>query len=72
MEASVDYESLATGWFTDERKLNSRKRKVDEAVDNLEFFLLSPDNVHTYSWDMNMNILYCQSFNVQSQGQTYG
>ena len=49
MEALVDYEALVTGQFTDERKVNSRKRKDDEAVDNLVKFLLSPDNVRTYS-----------------------
>ena len=78
MEALVDYEALVTGQFTVERKLNSRKRKDDEAVDNLVMFLLSPNNVRTYSWGtvektyLNMNILYYQSFNVRPQGQTYG
>ena len=50
MEALVDYEALVNGLFTDERKVNSRKRKDDEAVDDLVKFLLSPDNVRTYSW----------------------
>ena len=50
MEALVDYEALLTGQFTDERNVNSRKRKDDEAVYDFVKFLLSPDNVRTYSW----------------------
>ena len=50
MEALVDYEALVTEQFTDERKVNSLKRKDDEAVYDFVKFLLSPDNVCTYSW----------------------
>ena len=50
MEALLDYEALVTGQFTDERKVNSHKRKDDEAVDDFVKFLLRPDNVRTYSW----------------------
>ena len=50
MEALVDYEALVTGQFTDKRKVNSRKRKDDEAVYDFIKFLLSPNDVRTYSW----------------------
>ena len=50
MEALVDYETIVAGNFTDEKKKNSRKRKDDNAVDDLVKFLLSPENVRTYSW----------------------
>ena len=50
MEALVDYETLVTGKFIEQPKKNSRKRKDDEAVNDLVKFLLSPDNVCTYSW----------------------
>ena len=48
MEAFVDYETLVTGKFTDERKINSRKRKNDNAVDDLGKYLLGPGNVPMY------------------------
>ncbi len=74
MKALMDNETLLTGKFTEETKINSRKRKDDEAVDDLVKFLLSPDNVYTYSWgtivnDLSkyMKVLYFQNFYVQLQ-----
>ena len=74
MKALMDNETLLTGKFTEETKINSRKRKDDEAVDDLVKFLLSPDNVHSYSWgtivnDLSkyMKVLYFQNFYVQLQ-----
>ncbi len=80
MEDLVDYETLATGKFIDERKKNSRKRKDDEAVDDLVKFLLSPDNVHTYSWgtivkdlsEHEKNCIPKASTYIQLQGLTFG
>ena len=51
MEALVDYEALVTGQFKDKRKVNSRKRKDDEAVYDFVKFLLSPDNVHASTYN---------------------
>ena len=50
MGVSVDFETLVTGKLRDERKICSKKRKADEVIDDSVHFLLSPNNVHTYSW----------------------
>ena len=57
MEALVDYKSLVTGKFTDERWKNIKKRKDDEAIDDLVKILLSPDNIVTCSWGTIVNDL---------------
>ena len=41
---------FASRKFTDNKKINSCKRKDDSAVDNLGKVLLSLDDVCTYSW----------------------
>ena len=55
MDAFFDYETLVTGKLTDEKKVNSRKSKNDDAVDDLGKYLSSPDNVCTYSWSTIIN-----------------
>ena len=50
MEALVDYEKLIAGEFMDDKKIYSRDKKNDLAVEKAVKFLLQPDNIGTFSW----------------------
>ena len=50
MEALVDYEKLIAGELMDEKKIYSRDKKNNLAVEKAVKFLLQPDNIRTFSW----------------------
>ena len=50
MEALVDYEKLIAGEFMDDKKIYSRDKKNNLAVEKAVKFLLQPDNIRTFSW----------------------
>ena len=50
MTALVDYELFASGKFSDERKIKSRKRKSDNSISYAVKFILHQDNVKIFLW----------------------
>ena len=48
MEALVDYEKLIAGEFMDEKKIYSRDKKNDLAVEKAVKYLLQPNNIRTF------------------------